>query len=627
MAFTTRYGVTLTYEVGLASNPSVAIGSTSWTDLSAYMQSVDTKIGRSSELDTFQAGTATFQLNNQDRRFDPNNASGPYTGNLKPMRRVRLRATYNAVTYNVWAGFVDGWPQEYKTYGKVADVPLRCTDASAVLTRTPLPESVYAYEVTNDTPVLWWRFGESDGWIVTDSSGNLRDGTYGPNQASGTSGLIGYSSNGAGSFSPGEIAYTYSPVPVTYPFTVECWLDLTNPAASEIMYVWQIGGYGFGITAPFASLEYSQSSGRLRAQLVEGANTRTTDTTIVNATIYHVVAVFTNGSTAPTLYINGTSTGATGGSGTVGQPVGSTFVGSVAGATQVGSVVDEFAIYSGSLSAARVTAHYNGGTFPWNSDTVGTRIGRYLDIAGWPSADRTLATGVSILQPVNLASNDALSLIRQSERSEQGQVYMDQGGVVVFRDRHWRFENSAAITSNGTFGDGAGELDYFDIATDDGNVFIANHVRAQRTNGALFDVKDSTSIGLYYERIDDTANSLDNQSDSEVRDLANWRLATRKNPIQRVTQLVIKPQRDPANLFPQVLARNIGDRLIVKNRPPGGGTANTYTVLIEGIAHSISPNEWTTVWYLSSQDSNAATQPLILDDTTYGLLDTNVLAY
>jgi hypothetical protein len=100
----TVYGYTVTLEVGLASAPSTAIGSTSWTDISAYLRSWRTNRGRSSESDTFQPGTLSVTLNNRDRRFDPNNAAGPYFGNLLPMKRIRLKIAYNSITYAVWCG-------------------------------------------------------------------------------------------------------------------------------------------------------------------------------------------------------------------------------------------------------------------------------------------------------------------------------------------------------------------------------------------------------------------------------------------------------------------------------------------------------------------------------------------
>jgi len=626
-------GVTLTVEAGLASNPSVAIGSTAWTDISAFVRSISCHRGRSSEFDTFQAGTLQIVLDNRDRRFDPNYAAGPYFGNLLPMRRIRFRTTRNAVTYDVWSGFIDDLPQQYDIGNTDATVTVSCTDATTVLSLTPLAESVHWYDVMNLAPLVWYRLGESAGTVALDSSGNGRDGVYiGGATFNSRTGLLRNSNDNAIGFGPGQYLQGPQPIPLAFPFTVECWFTISTPASSELVNLWQIGADptalpGGGVYT-IAALQYFQTGNRLRAMLSDGINFLATDvTTTVVGTTYHVVVVFPDGNTNPTMYVNASSVGSSAGSGSgfviYGQNL---YVGDVL-ATSLTATIDEFAIYSGSLSSGQVIVLYLSGTTPWINDDTGLRIGRYLDKASWPSADRSIDTGISTMQPVSLDSQNALALSQTAELSEQGQFYVGADGKIVFRNRHWRFENTSAITSQGTFGDAGGELKYSDIVTDGGAQFLTNHVRATRDGGSSVDVTDATSITKFYERLNDVSG-LQNQSDLEVRDLANWRLGTRKNPIQRVTVLEVKPRVDPTTLFPQVLGRDIGHRLTVKRRPQNVGAVLTYSALIEGIEHNVTVDgDWVTRFYLSSVDSQAAIQPLILDDAVNGLLDLNVLAY
>jgi hypothetical protein len=107
-------GPTLACEIGFADAPGVALGSVVWTDVSAYVRGASTRRGRSNEYSDVEAGTATVTLNNRDRRFDPLHATGPHFGNLKPMRRLRLSATYAAVTYRLFTGYVEKWPQNWR---------------------------------------------------------------------------------------------------------------------------------------------------------------------------------------------------------------------------------------------------------------------------------------------------------------------------------------------------------------------------------------------------------------------------------------------------------------------------------------------------------------------------------
>jgi hypothetical protein len=86
--------------------------------------------GRGSELDDFQPGTATLTLDNRDRAYDPTNTSGPNYGNLKPRKRSSLQATWNAIVYDLFDGFVNSWPQKWEAMMGTVELPL--TDAFAV---------------------------------------------------------------------------------------------------------------------------------------------------------------------------------------------------------------------------------------------------------------------------------------------------------------------------------------------------------------------------------------------------------------------------------------------------------------------------------------------------------------
>jgi hypothetical protein len=102
---------TFKVEVAFASNPGAA---PVWTDVTAFVQAWHIKRGRQKELDRIDAGTATVRLNNSDRRFDPTHASSPYAPNVLPMRRIRISATHVGVTYRLFSGYVDAWPQTWQ---------------------------------------------------------------------------------------------------------------------------------------------------------------------------------------------------------------------------------------------------------------------------------------------------------------------------------------------------------------------------------------------------------------------------------------------------------------------------------------------------------------------------------
>lgn len=97
-----------------------------WTDVSAYLRtdSLSIRRGRSDELQTSQVGTMSCVLRNSDRRFEPLYTSGAYFPNVVPMRRIRISATWNAVTYRLFTGLITAWTPRYDphTGDEVVDV-------------------------------------------------------------------------------------------------------------------------------------------------------------------------------------------------------------------------------------------------------------------------------------------------------------------------------------------------------------------------------------------------------------------------------------------------------------------------------------------------------------------------
>jgi hypothetical protein len=87
----------ITTEIAFATAATVdpTRADTAWKDISDYVHPpLTVSAGRQRELERFQPGTASFTLDNRDRRFDPENTAGPYYPNVVPMRHVRLISGY-----------------------------------------------------------------------------------------------------------------------------------------------------------------------------------------------------------------------------------------------------------------------------------------------------------------------------------------------------------------------------------------------------------------------------------------------------------------------------------------------------------------------------------------------------
>jgi hypothetical protein len=107
----------------LAGTPSVIV------DVSDQINKIDTRRGRTALSDSFQTGTLTLRIVDQNGDFNPQNVSGPYYELLTPMKKVQITATYLGVTYPIFSGFITSY---VTTYPKEADADVAYTTIQAV---------------------------------------------------------------------------------------------------------------------------------------------------------------------------------------------------------------------------------------------------------------------------------------------------------------------------------------------------------------------------------------------------------------------------------------------------------------------------------------------------------------
>jgi len=100
-------------------------------DVSDVVDSINTRRGRNAQADQFQTGTLSLRIVDQNGYFNPMNISGPYYQLLTPMRKVQITATYGAVTYPIFSGFITSYstttPQS--SVGDVVYTTIQAVDA------------------------------------------------------------------------------------------------------------------------------------------------------------------------------------------------------------------------------------------------------------------------------------------------------------------------------------------------------------------------------------------------------------------------------------------------------------------------------------------------------------------
>lgn len=104
-------------------------GGTIMVDVSPWLSGqVSSSRGRSREIDMYQAGSLTFMLRNEDRRFDPTNTASPYYPGILP----RAPVSVFVAGQQVFGGYVDDYDLGYGM-PSTAEVTVSCLDGFTLL--------------------------------------------------------------------------------------------------------------------------------------------------------------------------------------------------------------------------------------------------------------------------------------------------------------------------------------------------------------------------------------------------------------------------------------------------------------------------------------------------------------
>ena len=116
---------------GKLDNAAAILAGDIGTDITADTMRVSVRRGRDSQLFTdIPAGRASVQLQNRTRTYDPNYASSPYAGNVRPGKRVSIASA----GVSIFDGVIGDWNLEYDVGGQSLAFA-ECVDALGQLGR------------------------------------------------------------------------------------------------------------------------------------------------------------------------------------------------------------------------------------------------------------------------------------------------------------------------------------------------------------------------------------------------------------------------------------------------------------------------------------------------------------
>lgn len=597
----------------------------SWVPISGRVRALSTDRGRPDELGRFSPGSLSLTLNNRDGALDPS-YSGPWSGGVLPNRRVRVLASWSGTKYVAFDGFVDGIPQFYNN-DQDAWVSLTATGASKTLGRANIGASLFEVVALSDPPVAWWPLDDTNTSAAQEIvGGTASPGVYYGTVTVGEDAITAYDGGRKCVLLDGTSGrvfigdrltvgtfIVFFQLPTVSGTDRTLWYSIgSGPPTTDYTHAYVDGTTGKLVTQGF--------TGGLAGSTLTSAD-RVDDSAchsfaVVNATAYGSASVYVDGvlvSPSPNAFLGGGPQSRFG-----------AFVDGIDVSKVWNGWLSNIMLFAGALTADRILALHQAAVTGLPEGT-GTRAGRILDYVHFPQADRDIDTGSSTLGAHEVPTGSALTYLEKIADTEQGQFYCGQDGPlstkhtfdVVWRQRSAVLSSTRSLTSQATFGDGAGELPYTDIVIEYDETLIRNDVAVTPITGLPRHVTDATSI----QRFNRQSFSMDSYaSGTEARDNAFYILARYKDPAARVVALTIRPQRSPSTLWPKALGLEIGDRVTVKRRAMGA-TLGTFSQesIIEGISHSGTPGSWETTFKLAPADAGPF---WILDDATYSVLDT-----
>lgn len=253
----------------------------------------------------------------------------------------------------------------------------------------------------------------------------------------------------------------------------------------------------------------------------------------------------------------------------------------------------------------------------------GARIQAILNNGGWPESARVIDTGTITVSGAQQVDGSLLGQMQAVSDAELGQVFVSREGNLVFRQRYSELLSTASGTSNATFGpDPNDTCPYRNLSFAYKDDQLKNQVSASRINGTTrTTVQDNASIALYGVRSEDLSDLLVT-TEQAVRQIAELYLRVYASPEYFPEAMQITPEAKPSTLYPQVLGRELRDRITLQFTAPGG-IARTVDCFVDGVEHTISPGSWETTFNLTTTATYDTF--FILDSSTSGVLGTNTL--
>lgn len=226
-----------------------------------------------------------------------------------------------------------------------------------------------------------------------------------------------------------------------------------------------------------------------------------------------------------------------------------------------------------------------------NEETAATRVGRMLDYAGWSATARSLSGSVTMQKTIQ--GKSCLLMINQAVNAIAGRFYISRSGVATLVPLSDKFSRPTQLLFSDQ-GD-AYSLEYRGLIVDPGTYYVVNQAIIDR--GADAQVTSTynpskNSYGLVSKRFDAPL-----VSSTSATNLALYESRQQATPETYAKQIDFSALYLDV-LYPDFLACEIGDQVSVK-RLTYDNRSLQYNLVIEGMTHKISSDDWLVSFHTS----------------------------
>lgn len=232
-----------------------------------------------------------------------------------------------------------------------------------------------------------------------------------------------------------------------------------------------------------------------------------------------------------------------------------------------------------------------------DGETTATRVGRMLDVVGWPAGDRSISGSVQLLATAQ--GRNVIDIINECVNAEAGKFYVARDGKAVFEPLSAKFSKPTQLEFSDARPQPSNTIEYDEITTQSGALQVVNQAVVRRQEKTQVIATYTSSASTYGTStvelnapIYDTSSAL-----THTTNLAYYLARANATPETRVDTIGFSALALGV-LYPDFLATDIGDQIIV-NRTTMDGRSLVWYLVVEGESHTITPTEWRVTYNTS----------------------------